>query len=223
MSEISSTGSAPNVFSLSDKIASGKLKASLTADDFKTSGKFTVQRLDLPEVLIIRPKSVFTDNRGSLFESYRYGDLAELANCGLMPVQASVSHSIPYVLRGLHYQVKEPQGKFLTVTAGKIFDVAVDLRRSSKNFGKWCGIVLEARNPGSIYIPPKFAHGFLALEAGASVLYLCTTYHDSGADRAIRWNDPAIGIQWPIGHGANLFMSTKDKHAPALSDAETFA
>jgi dTDP-4-dehydrorhamnose 3,5-epimerase len=125
-------------------------------------------------------------------------------------------------LRGLHYQIKEPQGKFITPVAGRIFDVAVDLRRSSKNFGKWCGVVLDSRNPASIYVPPKFAHGYLALDAGASVFYLCTTYHDPSTDRTLRWNDPKVGVQWPMGRGANLFMSNKDRNAPGLDEVETF-
>lgn len=212
--------STSNVVSITDKLQADKEK-SLPADT-KVSSKFQIQRLALPEVLLIRPKNVFSDNRGVFTETYRHGDLMKGAGIGLMPVQGSLSHSGAYVMRGLHYQMKDPQGKFITVISGKIFDVAVDLRRGSLNFGKWCGAVLDSNNPGSMYIPPKFAHGFMTFERGASVFYLCTTYHDASSDRTLRWNDPALGIQWPIGHGANVSMSARDRTASLFAEAETF-
>lgn len=189
----------------------------------RTSGKFTIQRLSIPDVAIVTPKNVFRDQRGEFCETYRYGDISQALNIGLMPVQASMSRSGAFTLRGLHYQIKNPQAKFVHVTQGRIFDVAVDLRRESPTFGKWCGAVLDAdKGPLAIYVPPRFAHGHMTFAEGGSILYLCTTYHDPEFDRCIRWNDPTIGIQWPIGPGGSLTISGKDRNAPSLTDAEVF-
>jgi dTDP-4-dehydrorhamnose 3,5-epimerase len=186
------------------------------------SGKFFIERLSLPEVILIRPKNVFRDRRGLFCETYRYGDFLKHTNNGLMMAQGSLSMSGPFVLRGMHYQLNNPQGKLLQICQGRIFDVAVDLRRSSPTFGKWCGAVLDASDPAAIYIPPRFGHGFLSFVEGATVFYLCTTYHDPASDKTIRWDDPAIGIGWPIGSGGSLTISAKDRGAPLLSDAEVF-
>ncbi|MDE2233364.1 MAG: dTDP-4-dehydrorhamnose 3,5-epimerase [Patescibacteria group bacterium] len=191
-------------------------------DIAKASGKLIIQRLKLPEVLLIQPRNVFNDRRGLFAETYRYGDLAKVVDGMPMMIQTNLSVSNPFTLRGLHYQLHEPQGKLVQIAAGKIFDVAVDLRRSSPNFGKWCGVVLDAKNPASVYVPPKFAHGFFSFEQGAVVIYQTTTYHDSASDRTVRWDCPEIGISWPIGPGGMTIMSGKDRNALPLTEVETF-
>lgn len=189
----------------------------------KLSDKFDIERLALPEVFLVKPRGVFRDRRGLFTETFRAADLAPAFD-GIEPhfVQGSFSISAPFTLRGMHYQINNPQGKFLQIAQGSIFDVAVDLRRSSPNFGKWCGAVLKATEPSAIFIPPGFAHGFMAFNDGATVFYLCTTYHDPKSDRGVLWNDPEIGIAWPLGPGAVTVMSGKDRNAPRLADAEVF-
>lgn len=174
----------------------------------------------LPGVLIIEPK-VFGDARGFFLESW---NKASFAAAGLTMdfVQDNHSRSARGVLRGLHYQLENPQGKLVRVTQGAVFDVAVDIRRSSPHFGQWVGVELSADNHRMLWIPPGFAHGFVVLSEAADFLYKCTTLYHPPSDRSLRWNDPAIGIKWPdVGVAPQL--SGKDEAAPLLADAEMFA
>jgi dTDP-4-dehydrorhamnose 3,5-epimerase len=201
-----------------------KLNLSIVEGDKpQPSGKFSLVPQSIPEVILIVPNSVPLDNRGLFTETFRRPDL-EIAtgSSSLNFLQGCFSISRPFTLRGLHYQLTTPQAKLIQCASGKIFDVAVDIRRSSKTFGKWCGVVLDSTNPSALFIPAGFAHGFLALESGAAVFYLCDQEYDPNNDRAIRWNDPTLGIGWPIGLHASMFLSAKDRNAPRLSEAEVF-
>lgn len=175
---------------------------------------------DLSGVLIIEPK-VFGDARGFFLESWNRQTMSD-AGLGMDFVQDNHSRSAKGVLRGLHYQLENPQGKLVRVTQGAVFDVAVDIRRSSPNFGKWVGVELSAENHRMLWIPPGFAHGFLVLSETADFLYKCTTLYHPPSDRSLRWNDPDIGIAWPEAGLAPL-LSAKDEAAPLLSNAELFA
>lgn len=170
---------------------------------------------DLPGVQIIEPR-VFRDARGFFMESWNARDF-ERAGLPVTFVQDNHSSSARGVLRGLHYQLRQPQGKLVRCVRGAIFDVAVDLRRDSASFGQWFGTELSEENCRMLWIPPGFAHGFLALGNRNDVLYKTTTLYDTTSDRAIRWNDPDIAIAWP-GAEAPL-LSDKDRAAPLLRDA----
>ena len=174
----------------------------------------------LPGVLLIEPK-VFGDDRGFFLETWNQATFAA-AGLDLAFVQDNHSRSARGVLRGLHYQLANPQGKLVRVTQGSVFDVAVDIRRSSPNFGKWVGYELSDANKRMLWVPPGFAHGFLVLSDTADFLYKCTALYDPPSDRGIRWDDPAIGIDWP-DTGVAPQLSGKDAIAPLLADAETFA
>jgi dTDP-4-dehydrorhamnose 3,5-epimerase len=174
----------------------------------------------LPGVKLIEPK-VFGDARGFFLESWNARSFAD-AGLDLPFVQDNHSRSARGVLRGLRYQLQNPQGKLVRVTAGAVFDVAVDIRRSSPHFGQWVGYELSAENHRMLWIPPGFAHGFLVLSESADFLYKCTSLYDPPSDRGLRWNDPAIGIAWPGLNGEPL-LSAKDAVAPLLADAEVFA
>jgi dTDP-4-dehydrorhamnose 3,5-epimerase len=174
----------------------------------------------LPGVLIIEPK-VFGDARGFFLESWNRQTMAG-AGLAMDFVQDNHSRSAQGVLRGLHYQLENPQGKLIRVTQGAVFDVAVDIRRSSPHFGQWVGVELSAENHSMLWIPPGFAHGFLVLSETADFLYKCTTLYHPRSDRSLRWNDPAIGIVWPDVSGAPM-LSAKDEAAPLLAEAELFA
>ena len=178
-----------------------------------------VSDTDLPGVQLIEPR-VFGDDRGFFLETW---NAAAFAAAGLDAafVQDNHSRSSRGVLRGLHYQLVEPQGKLVRVTTGVVFDVAVDLRRSSPNFGRWTGHELSAANKAMLWIPPGFAHGFLVLSDVADFLYKCTAPYAPQHDRALRWDDPALAIRWPLG--TPPLLSAKDAAAPLLADAETFA
>jgi dTDP-4-dehydrorhamnose 3,5-epimerase len=173
----------------------------------------------LPGVKLIEPK-VFGDDRGFFLESW---NAAVFADAGLDAafVQDNHSRSARGVLRGLHYQIVEPQGKLVRVVQGAVFDVAVDIRRSSPHFGQWVGAELSADNKRLFWVPPGFAHGFIVLSESADFLYKCTTLYAPAHERSIAWNDPAIGIDWPIQGTPQL--SAKDAAAPLLADAEVFA
>ncbi len=173
----------------------------------------------LPGVLILEPK-VFGDARGFFLESW---NKQTFAKCGLEAdfVQDNHSRSARGVLRGLHYQVNEPQGKLVRVVSGSVFDVAVDLRKSSPHFGRWIGYELSAENQRMMWIPPGFAHGFLVLSDSADFLYKTTTYYAPQWDRGIRWDDPQIGVAWPL-EGTPV-LSAKDQVQPLLKDAEVYA
>lgn len=173
----------------------------------------------LPEVKLIEPK-LFGDDRGFFLESWNARTFAE-AGIDAEFVQDNHSRSARGVLRGLHYQMVRPQGKLVRVAAGRAFDVAVDIRRSSPNFGRWLGYELSAQNKRMLWVPGGFAHGFLALEDGTDFLYKCTDFYAPEHDRSMRWDDPAIGIEWPLS-GLEPILSPKDKAAPPLAEAETF-
>ena len=174
----------------------------------------------LPGVKLIEPR-VFGDDRGFFMESWNA--VAFAANgLDLTFVQDNHSRSAKGVLRGLHYQWGSPQGKLVRVTSGAVFDVAVDVRRSSPHFGRWVGYELSDANKRMLWVPPGFAHGFLVLSDSADFLYKCTTLYDGLNDRGIRWDDPAIGIEWP-DVGMTPQLSGKDAAAPLLADAQVFA
>ena len=172
----------------------------------------------LPEVLLIEPK-VFGDARGFFFESWNEREF-ERAGIRAKFVQDNHSRSEKGVLRGLHYQLRQPQAKLVRVTEGEIFDVAVDIRRSSPNFGKWQGTRLSAQSKSMLWIPVGFAHGFCVLSDAAEVLYKATDFYAPGHERSIAWNDPDLGIDWPLS-GAPL-VSAKDAAGTRLRDAEVF-
>ena len=179
-----------------------------------------VTATDLPEVMIIEPK-VFGDVRGFFLESFNARAFAEATGVDLPFVQDNHSRSAQGVLRGLHYQIKQAQGKLVRVVRGSVFDVAVDVRRSSPNFGRWVGVELTEDNNRQLWVPPGFAHGFLVLSASADFLYKTTDYYAPEHERSVLWNDPAIGIDWPL-LGEPL-LSGKDKAGVLLKDAEVFA
>lgn len=174
----------------------------------------------LPGVKLIEPK-LFGDARGFFLESWNAKSFAD-AGLDFAFVQDNHSRSAKGVLRGLHYQLNNPQGKLVRVTQGAVFDVAVDIRRSSPHFGQWVGYELSAENHRMLWVPPGFAHGFLVLSETADFLYKCTSLYDPPSDRGIRWNDPTIGIAWP-GLDGEPQLSGKDAIAPLLADAELFA
>ena len=173
----------------------------------------------LPGVMLIEPK-VFGDDRGFFLESWNAAAFAA-AGLDLTFVQDNHSRSARGVLRGLHYQLGTPQGKLVRVTSGAVFDVAVDIRRSSPHFGQWVGYELSDANKRMLYVPPGFAHGFLVLSDTADFLYKCTTLYNPPTDRGIRFDDPAINIAWP-DVGVAPMLSGKDAVAPLLADATVF-
>lgn len=174
---------------------------------------------DIPDVILIEPR-VFGDERGFFFESFNHRLFEE--NTGLNPrfVQDNHSRSGKNVLRGLHYQIKQAQGKLVRVVAGEVFDVAVDIRKSSPHFGKWVGIILSAENKRSIWIPEGFAHGFLVLSDAADFLYKTTDFYAPAHERCVIWNDPDIGINWPIK--AEPVLAPKDRSGKRLAQADVF-
>ena len=182
---------------------------------------YTVIPTALPEVLILEPK-VFGDTRGFFFESFNQRDFAEVTGLDVQFVQDNHSRSVKNVLRGLHYQIQHPQGKLVRVTQGEVFDVAVDLRRSSPNFGKWVGVVLSADNHRQLWVPPGFAHGFVVTSNNAEFLYKTTDYWYPEFERSLLWNDPTVGVQWPL-EGQQPILATKDSAGKPLAEAETFA
>jgi len=178
-----------------------------------------VVKTSLPEVLILEPK-VFGDSRGFFMESFNAKVFADLTGVERVFVQDNHSRSSRGVLRGLHYQLQKPQGKLVRVAAGAVFDVAVDLRKTSPNFGKWVGVELSETNNRQLWVPEGFGHGFLVLSGSADFLYKTTSYYSPKDERAVLWNDPQIGIDWPAVD--SVMCSDKDKSAPLLKDAETF-
>ena len=181
---------------------------------------YTVIRTALPEVLILEPK-VFGDARGFFFESFNQREFERATGVNAVFVQDNHSRSARGVLRGLHYQISHAQGKLVRVTAGSVFDVAVDLRRSSPHFGQWVGMELSAENQRQLWIPPGFAHGFVVTSEAAEFLYKTTDYWYPEHERSLRWDDATLAIDWPLT-GAPV-LAAKDANAPALEDAETFA
>lgn len=178
-------------------------------------------RLAIPDVLLIEPK-VFGDDRGFFLESFNQRAFNEATDTQYQFVQDNHSRSSCGVLRGLHYQIQNPQGKLVRVVNGAVFDVAVDMRKSSATFGKWVGAELSAENRRQLWVPPGFAHGFLVLSAFADFLYKATDYYAPEFERSVAWNDPAIGVAWPdVGLAPTL--SGKDSNATSLALVEAFA
>ena len=175
----------------------------------------------LADVLIFEPK-VFGDARGFFMESYNQRAFAEAAGLEIDFVQDNHSRSRKGVLRGLHYQIQQPQGKLVRVTSGAVFDVAVDVRRSSPTFGRWVGVELTAENHRQLWVPAGMAHGFVVLSESADFLYKTTDYYAPQFERSIAWNDPAIGIDWPLAaHGIDApLLSAKDRAGVPLAQAE---
>jgi dTDP-4-dehydrorhamnose 3,5-epimerase len=173
----------------------------------------------IPDVLIIEPK-VFGDERGFFFESFNRRQFAELIGPNVDFVQDNHSRSAKNVLRGLHYQIQQPQGKLVRVVQGAVFDVAVDMRRSSPTFGQYAAVELSAENKRMLWVPEGFAHGFVVVSDTAEFLYKTTDYWAPEFERSIAWNDPALGIQWPIQGEPSL--SAKDHQAKALAEAKHF-
>lgn len=176
--------------------------------------------LAIPEVILFEPK-IFGDDRGFFYESFNQKAFEEAIGRSVQFVQDNHSRSAKGVLRGLHYQIQNTQGKLVRVTQGEVFDVAVDLRKSSPTFGKWVGAHLSAENKHQLWVPEGFAHGFVVLSENAEFLYKTTDYYAPAHERSLAWNDPSIGIDWPIE--AAPALSTKDQAAVLLQDAEVFA
>jgi dTDP-4-dehydrorhamnose 3,5-epimerase len=174
----------------------------------------------LPEVKIIEPK-VFGDARGFFYESFNGVEFSEQVEAGVEFVQDNHSRSARGVLRGLHYQIEHAQGKLVRVVEGEVFDVAVDIRKSSPNFGKWVGVNLSEQNHRQLWVPPGFAHGFVVLSESAQFLYKTTDYWYQAHERSIVWNDPAIGIEWPIDF--EPLLAAKDAAGKRLAEADHFA
>ena len=174
---------------------------------------------NLPEVLILEPK-VFGDDRGFFFESFNQKNFAAATGLDINFVQDNHSRSVKGVLRGLHYQIQHPQGKLVRVTKGAVFDVAVDLRRTSPNFGKWTGLTLSASNYRQLWVPPGFAHGFVVTSNEAEFLYKTTDYWYPEYERSLLWSDPTVNIQWPIDGLPQL--AEKDALGKLLSEIDVF-
>lgn len=176
--------------------------------------------LAIPDVILIEPP-VFGDERGFFFESFNQRRFDEAVGRPVTFVQDNHSRSARHVLRGLHYQIRQPQGKLVRVVQGEVFDVAVDLRRSSPHFGKWVGTVLSADNKHQLWVPEGFAHGFVVLSDRAEFLYKTTDYYVPDAERCILWNDPDLAIDWPFRGEPSL--SAKDARGASFKAAEVFA
>lgn len=176
--------------------------------------------LTIPDVILIEPK-VFGDERGFFFESFNQAQFEQAIGKSVQFVQDNHSRSAKNVLRGLHYQIQQPQGKLVRVVQGEVFDVAVDLRKRSKTFGQWVGEILSAENKRQLWIPEGFAHGFVVLSDTAEFLYKTTDYYAPAHERCILWNDETLAIHWPAG--IQPILSAKDAQGKAFVDAEVFA
>ena len=183
-------------------------------------GKITVTPCDIEGLYVIEP-TVFKDERGYFVETYNQNDMKE-AGLDMVFVQDNQSMSTRGVLRGLHFQKQFPQGKLVRVVRGKVFDVAVDLRSDSKTYGKWFGVELSAENMKQFYIPEGFAHGFLVLSDEAEFCYKCTDFYHPGDEGGLAWNDPEIGVEWPLEEGVDLIISEKDQKWKWLKDTFKF-
>lgn len=181
--------------------------------------KFTSTRL--PEVIIVEP-TVFDDARGFFMETW---EARKFAAGGIDATFVQDNHSVSrqWVLRGLHYQIGRPQGKLVRVTRGEVFDVAVDIRRSSPNFGRWVGETISESNRRMLWVPPGFAHGFLVMSERVEFLYKCTDFYDPTSERSLLWNDPDVEIKWPLPAGTEPIISEKDRAAVRIAEAESYA
>jgi dTDP-4-dehydrorhamnose 3,5-epimerase len=175
---------------------------------------------EIPEVVLIRP-DVFGDPRGYFFESWEQRKFSA-AGIDANFVQDNQSRSARHILRGLHYQLEQPQGKLVRVVTGAVFDVAVDIRRSSPTFGRWVGEVLSEDNHHMLWVPPGFAHGFVVLSESAHFVYRCTDFWAPAHERSILWNDPDLNVTWPIAQGVEPLISTKDARAQRFRDAQCY-
>lgn len=180
---------------------------------------YTLTETALPEVLILEPK-VFGDTRGFFYESFNQRDFEQVTGLQTQFVQDNHSRSAAGVLRGLHYQIQHPQGKLVRVSHGAVYDVAVDMRRSSPRFGQWIGVELSADNKRQLWVPPGFAHGFTVLSESAEFLYKTTDYWYPEFERSLLWNDPALSIPWPLQGLPTL--AAKDAAGTPLKEAEAF-
>jgi dTDP-4-dehydrorhamnose 3,5-epimerase len=178
-----------------------------------------VVRTAIPDVLLLEPK-VFGDARGFFFESYNRRAFRDATGVDVEFVQDNHSRSAKNVLRGLHYQVQQAQGKLVRVVAGEVFDVAVDIRRGSPTFGRWVGFTLSAESKRMAWIPPGFAHGFLVTSESAEFLYKTTDYYAPEHERTLLWNDPSVGVAWPLK--GEPMLAAKDRTGMPLSEAETY-
>ncbi|WP_292757826.1 MULTISPECIES: dTDP-4-dehydrorhamnose 3,5-epimerase [unclassified Methylophaga] len=176
---------------------------------------------NLPDVKLLKPKK-FGDERGFFLESYNKKVFDDLIGMNVDFVQDNHSRSSKGVLRGLHYQIRQPQGKLVRVTAGKVYDVAVDMRRDSPTFGQWAGTILTAEGQEQFWVPEGFAHGFLVLSDTADFLYKTTNYYAPEHDRSVLWNDKTIGIEWPISDSLQPTLSDKDRNAVEFNQADYF-
>jgi dTDP-4-dehydrorhamnose 3,5-epimerase len=173
----------------------------------------------LAEVVLIEPK-VFEDPRGFFMETWEARKFAA-GGIATQFVQDNHSSSSQWVLRGLHYQLRQTQGKLVRVTQGEVFDVAVDVRRSSPTYGQWVGEYLSGSNRRMMWVPPGFAHGFLVMSEKVEFLYKCTDFYDPGSERTLLWNDPAIGVQWPLPAGVTPIISDKDRKGSTWETLES--
>lgn len=173
--------------------------------------------LAIPDLMLIEPK-VFGDDRGFFFESFNHAQFEAAVGRPVSFVQDNHSRSVKNVLRGLHYQIEQPQGKLVRVTQGEVFDVAVDVRKSSPNFGKWVGVNLSSANARQLWVPEGFAHGFVVISETAEFLYKTTDYYAPAHERCIIWNDPKLAIAWPLDQSPSL--SAKDQAGRTLDHAE---
>ena len=176
-------------------------------------------RLAIPEVLLFEPR-VFSDERGFFFESFNQREFESAAGKKINFVQSNHSRSMQHVLRGLHYQIKQAQGKLVRVVSGEVFDVAVDIRRSSATFGQWVGEILSAENKRQLWVPPGFAHGFIVLSEDAEFLYNTNDYWAPEHERCIVWNDPTLAIDWPLT--GKPVLSEKDARGATFDAAEVY-
>ncbi len=179
-----------------------------------------ISTTEIPDVVLIEPK-VFGDDRGFFFESYNEHSFADKVGIPHKFVQDNHSRSCQGVLRGLHYQIQQAQGKLVRVVVGSVFDVAVDIRKSSPTFGQWVGRLLSAENKHQLWVPPGFAHGFLVVSNVAEVLYKATDFYAPQHERSIRWDDPDLNIQWPLS--SDPILSSKDQAGQFLKSAEVFS
>ena len=190
----------------------------MTAD---SNSKLQATSTAIPEVLIIEPK-VFGDNRGWFTESFNVNDFAKATGLDVQFVQDNHSFSRQWTLRGMHYQLKHTQGKLVRVTAGSVFDVAVDLRKDSATFGQWAGEKLSSENHKQLWVPPGFAHGFLVLSETAEFLYKTTDYYNPQSEVCLSWCDPTVNIDWPIPLGKQALLNAKDAAGLAWAQAPKF-
>ena len=179
-------------------------------------GKFTFIETGIQGLVIVEP-TVFGDDRGYFMETYNYNDFKE-AGLDMVFVQDNQSKSKKGVLRGLHFQKKNPQGKLVRAISGEVYDVAVDLRRGSETYGQWRGVLLSAENKRQVYVPEGFAHGFLVMSDTAEFAYKCTRFYDPSDEGGLMYNDPDIGVEWPIAEDMDILLSDKDKKNPSFKE-----